>query len=89
IASEDPKSFGSNKGYFNPQNWTDYNDLIGRYDSVEGELVVVPKAHRYAKVYDNPDFKLGAVDTVKLKGVRVLEHNLPMVMLAFEMFNAN
>jgi len=89
IASEDPKSFGSNKGYFNPKNWTDYNDLIGRYDSIEGELVVVPKAHRYAKAYDNPDFKLGAVDTVKLKGVRILEHNLPMVMLAFEMFNAN
>ncbi|MDN3389391.1 hypothetical protein, partial [Pseudoalteromonas sp. APC 4017] len=76
-------------GYFNPKNWTDYHDLIGRYDSIEGELVVVPKAHRYAKAYDNPDFKLGAVDTVKLKGVRVLEHNLPMVMLAFEMFNAN
>lgn len=89
IASEDPKSFGSNKGYFNPENWIDYNDLIGRYDSIEGELVVVPKAHRYAKAYDNPDFKLGAVDTVKLKGIRVLEHNLPMVMLAFEMFNAN
>ncbi|MDN3388766.1 hypothetical protein, partial [Pseudoalteromonas sp. APC 4017] len=89
IASEDPKSFGSNKGYFNPKNWTDYHDLIGRYDSIEGELVVVPKAHRYAKAYDNPDFKLGAVDNVKLKGVRVLEHNLPMVMLAFEMFNAN
>jgi len=89
IAAEDPKSFGSNKGYFNPENWTDYNDLIGRYDSIEGELVVVPKAHRYAKVYDNPDLKLGAVDTVKLKGVRILEHNLPMVMLAFEVFNAN
>jgi hypothetical protein len=89
IAAEDPKSFGSNKGYFNPKNWTDYHDLIGRYDSIEGELVVVPKAHRYANAYDNPDFKLGAVDTVKLKGVRILEHNLPMVMLAFEMFNAN
>ncbi|MDP2484610.1 hypothetical protein [Pseudoalteromonas marina] len=89
IAAEDPKAFGSNKGYFNPKNWTDYHDLIGRYDSIDGDLVVVPKTHRYALYYDNPDFKLGAVDTVKLKGVRVLEHNLPMVMLAFEMFNAN
>ena len=89
IAAEDPKAFGSNKGYFNPKNWTDYHDLIGRYDSIDGELVVVPKTHRYALYYDNPDFKLGAVDTIKLKGVRVLEHNLPMVMLAFEMFNAN
>ncbi len=89
IAAEDPKAFGSNKGYFNPKNWTDYHDLIGRYDSIDGELVVVPKSHKYAMYYDDPNFKLGAVDTVKLKGLRVLEHNLPMVMLAFEMFNAN
>jgi hypothetical protein len=89
IAAEDPKAFGSNKGYFNPKNWTDYHELIGRYDSIDGELVVVPKANRYALYYDNPDFKLGAVDTVKLKGTKILEHNLPMVMLALEMFNAN
>ena len=87
IAAHNPKEFGANQGVMQDSNWVDYNKLMGNYDLLDGEVVAVPKAHRYAMAYNNPDFKLGFTDTVKLKGVKVLERGLPQVMLAFEVFN--
>ncbi|GAA0820386.1 hypothetical protein GCM10009111_25740 [Colwellia asteriadis] len=88
IAAHDPASFGTNKGEMLNTNWTDYNKLMGNYDLLEGELVVVPNKHRYAYLYANPKFKLGSADAIKINGVKALEAFLPKVMLAFEVFNA-
>ncbi|QBG34901.1 hypothetical protein [Litorilituus sediminis] len=87
LAAHDPKSFGSNRGAMSDANWVDYNKLMGNYDLLNGEMVVVPKAHKYAMAYNNPDFKLGGADDIMLKGLKVLERGLPQVMLAFEVFN--
>ena len=87
IASHSPKNFGANKGAMADANWVDYNKLMGNYDLLEGEMVVVPKAHRYAQYYNDPNFQLGNTDTIKLNGLKILEKGLPQVMLAFEVFN--
>ncbi|SFC95999.1 hypothetical protein [Pseudoalteromonas denitrificans] len=89
IASQDPKQFGSNKGVFNEANWVEHNKLIGQFASLDGELVVVPKGHQYAKHMADPEFKLAPIDSIKLKGIMILDKGLPSLMLAFELYNCN
>ena len=89
LATQDPKTFGSNKGAFAPKNWVETNKLIGSFASLEGELIVVPRGHQYAMHMADPEFKLAPTNSLKLKGVQILDNGLPAVMLAFELFNAN